>query len=94
MKTFWLCAAAIGALSLATAPAYAQTAPTEASLQPNYGTWGFDASGENKAIKPGDDFGAFANGTYIANLKIPATRPATAPSTSCATCPKRACTPS
>ena len=41
-------------------------------MQPNYGTWGFDASGENKAIKPGDDFGAFANGTYIANLKIPA----------------------
>ena len=72
MKTFWLCAAAIGALSLASAPAYAQNAPTEASLQPNYGTWGFDASGENKAIKPGDDFGAFANGTYIANLKIPA----------------------
>jgi putative endopeptidase len=71
MKTFWLCAAAIGALSLATASASAQNAPTEASLQPDYGTWGFDASGENKAVKPGDDFGAFANGTYIDHLKIP-----------------------
>ncbi len=72
MKTFWLCAAAVGALSLATASADAQSALSEATLQPNYGAWGFDTSGENKSIKPGDDFGAFANGTYIDNLKIPA----------------------
>jgi len=72
MKTSLLCAAALGALSLASAPAFAQSAPSEASLQPKYGTWGFDASGEDRSIKPGDDFGAFANGTYIANLKIPA----------------------
>jgi putative endopeptidase len=41
-------------------------------LQPNYGAWGFDVSGENRAIKPGDDFNAFANGTYIDHLTIPA----------------------
>src|SRR5262249_4274160 len=27
----------------------------------NFGTWGFDVSGENAAIKPGDDFFEFAN---------------------------------
>ena len=28
----------------------------------HYGTWGFDISGENAAIKPGDDFFEFVNG--------------------------------
>jgi putative endopeptidase len=72
MKMFWLNAAAVGAIILAAAPALAQTAAAEAALQPHYGAWGFDASGENKAIRPGDDFGAFANGTYIDKLVIPA----------------------
>ena len=72
MKTSLLCAAAFGALSLASVHAFAQPAPTEASLQPKYGTWGFDASGEDRSIKPGDDFFAFADGTYNTTLKIPA----------------------
>jgi putative endopeptidase len=72
MKMFWLRAAAVGAISLGASTAFAQPAPSEASLQPSYGAWGFDPSGENKAVKPGDDFNLFANGTYIDNLKIPA----------------------
>ena len=71
MKMIWLAAAAFGALSLASATANAQSSPTEASLQPNYGPWGFDVSGEDKAVKPGDDFDMYANGTYLAHLQIP-----------------------
>ncbi len=71
MKTFWLNAVAVGALTLAACPAWAQNA-AEAALQPHYGSWGFDVLGENRAVKPGDDFNAFANGTYIDGLKIPA----------------------
>jgi putative endopeptidase len=71
MKILLLAAAAIGALSVASATANAQSSPTEASLQPNYGPWGFDVSGEDQAVKPGDDFDMFANGTYLAHLQIP-----------------------
>ncbi len=68
MKTILLAAVAVGALSVVSA--HAQS--SDAALQPNYGAWGFDVSGENRAIKPGDDFNAFANGTYIDHLTIPA----------------------
>ncbi|MBF0860579.1 M13 family metallopeptidase [Gluconobacter kanchanaburiensis] len=33
--------------------------------------WGFDESGMNRAVHPGDDFFEYANGTYLKNLKIP-----------------------
>jgi putative endopeptidase len=38
----------------------------------HFGTWGFDISGENAAIKPGDDFFEFANGDWLAGTRIPA----------------------
>jgi len=38
----------------------------------HFGTWGFDISGENAAIKPGDDFFEFANGGWLARTPIPA----------------------
>jgi putative endopeptidase len=73
MKTFLVCAAALGVFSPVIVPAAAQSAPAEDSVpQPHFGPWGFDASGQNKSIKPGDDFNGFANGTYLAKLKIPA----------------------
>jgi hypothetical protein len=37
-----------------------------------YGTWGFDISGENAAIKPGDDFFEFTNGGWLDRTAIPA----------------------
>jgi putative endopeptidase len=37
-----------------------------------YGAWGFDISGEDGAIKPGDDFFEFANGGWLARTPIPA----------------------
>jgi putative endopeptidase len=41
---------------------------------PRYGTWGFDASGMDRSVKPGDDFYKFANGTWDANTEIPSDR--------------------
>ena len=38
----------------------------------HFGTWGFDISGENAAIKPGDGFFEFANGGWLARTPIPA----------------------
>src|ERR1700735_4526890 len=33
--------------------------------------WGFDTSGLDLSIRPGDNFFQFANGTYVKNLVIP-----------------------
>ena len=38
----------------------------------HFGTWGFDLSGENAAIMPGDDFFEFANGGWLARTPMPA----------------------
>lgn len=40
----------------------------------DFGAWGFDLKGMNTAVKPGDDFNAYAGGTYLDNLVIPADR--------------------
>ena len=41
---------------------------------PDFGAWGFDLSGRNLAVKPGDDFFAYANGAYLDHTAIPADR--------------------
>ncbi len=41
---------------------------------PHYGTWGFDESGMDRSVKPGDDFYKFANGAWDARTEIPADR--------------------
>ena len=44
----------------------------EAELaSPHYGTWGFDTSGMDTSIKPGDDFFGYANGKWAARTQIP-----------------------
>lgn len=63
----------------ALAAAHATSAPTPAELAastatPHYGSWGFDTAGEDKAVKPGDDFFSYANGAYIKKTEIPADR--------------------
>lgn len=39
------------------------------------GPWGFDVSGMDRSVKPGDSFFQFANGKAVAALQIPADRP-------------------
>ncbi|MDE2182423.1 MAG: M13 family metallopeptidase [Alphaproteobacteria bacterium] len=41
---------------------------------PQFGTWGFDVGGMDRAVKPGDDFNEFANGGWIRRAVIPADR--------------------
>ncbi|MBA4751506.1 MAG: M13 family peptidase [Sphingopyxis sp.] len=69
--------AALGALMLAAVPATAKekaaTAPaTETTAKPEIGDFGFDLSGMDKSVQPGDDFYAYANGTWAKNTPIPA----------------------
>jgi putative endopeptidase len=69
---------ALGAVLLGSAPAFAKdeapTAPasTAAAGKPEIGDFGFDLSGMDKSVQPGDDFYAFANGTWAKNTQIPA----------------------
>jgi len=41
---------------------------------PRYGTWGFDLSGRDTSVRPGDDFFRFANGKAFDQLVIPSDR--------------------
>ncbi|NVJ99202.1 MAG: M13 family metallopeptidase [Alphaproteobacteria bacterium] len=44
------------------------------AAKPAMGDWGVDLTGLNKAVKPGDDFFAYANGTWLDTHEIPADR--------------------
>ena len=60
----------------ASATMGAAEAPVPAAdlASPKYGTWGFDTSGMDTAIKPGDDFFGYANGKWAARTEIPSDR--------------------
>ena len=50
-------------------------APAAVSLaSPKYGTWGFDKSGMDPSVKPGDDFFKYANGKWAERTEIPSDR--------------------
>ena len=59
-------------VSIAAALTLAIAVGREAANKPLYGSWGFDMAGEDTSVKPGDDFFAFANGTWLKNTPIPA----------------------
>jgi putative endopeptidase len=40
----------------------------------HYGIWGFDVAGMDRAVKPGDDWYEFVNGTWTRHTTIPADR--------------------
>ena len=46
------------------------------AAKPQYGGWGFDAGGIDKAVKPGDDFFRFVSGTWLDKTPIPADKTA------------------
>src|SRR5258708_7951224 len=72
-------AAALGVTPVLGAPKAAGAAPPAAEApvaaadlaSPKYGTWGFDTSGMDTSVKPGDDFFAYANGKWAARTQIP-----------------------
>src|SRR6187397_2532324 len=61
------------ALALLWAPLTAPAADT--SGKPQYDAWGFDLAGADTAMKPGNDFFRFANGTWIDKTQIPSDKP-------------------
>jgi putative endopeptidase len=86
MKRILLSACAVAALSVAgfSAAAIAADTPAAASAPaataaelakaPRMGPWGFDLEGQDKSVKPGDDFYRYVNGAYTDKLVIPADR--------------------
>lgn len=61
--------AALCASTLTVCTAFAQD---PAGSKPQYGAWGFDGAGADKATNPGDDFFRYANGSWIDKTEIPA----------------------
>ncbi len=43
--------------------------------KPQFGAYGFDSDGGDKATRPGDDFFRFANGGWVDRVEIPGDRP-------------------
>ncbi|RDS85106.1 M13 family peptidase [Dyella monticola] len=68
----WILAAAMVSCgtALAAAPATTSAPPAKTDL-------GIDLKGIDHAIKPGDDFFGYANGTWVKNTQIPADRSST-----------------
>ena len=67
---FLTSSATVLALSVFGGPgAVAQTATTTAT--PHFGSWGFDLSGRDTGVKPGDDFYQYANGDWVKRTTIP-----------------------
>ena len=68
--------AACSAIALLATPiaAAAQEASLEDLLRIDTGVWGYDVSGRNEAVRPGDDFFDYANGAWIARTEIPSDR--------------------
>ena len=72
-------AAAVAALALSANGILAQTRPANASgaaslASPKYGSWGFDVTGMDLSVKPGDDFFRYANGKWADRTEIPSDR--------------------
>ena len=75
---------ALGAAPALGAPKAQKAGPAGATAEapvpaadlasPKYGTWGFDLSGMDTSVKPGDDFFAYANGKWAARTEIPSDR--------------------
>ena len=59
---------------IAALAAVSMSALSAAANAQTYGSFGFDASGMDKSVKPGDDFYRFANGAWEKRTEIPADR--------------------
>ncbi|UUR09007.1 M13 family metallopeptidase [Sphingomonas glaciei] len=53
-------------------PAVADAAPAPSRPSPELGTYGFDTSGMNNSVLPGDNYFEYANGTWLRDTPIPA----------------------
>ncbi len=65
--------------------ALAIASPASSAPKAAYGTWGVEMKDMDPGVKPGDDFFAYAEGTWLKTTRFPPTRPAPATITSCRT---------
>jgi putative endopeptidase len=74
INKLWLAAASVSLIALSiSAPARAEgQKAAEKQTGPQLGTYGFDASGMDKSVEPGDDFYQYANGKWAERTEIPA----------------------
>ena len=73
MSRTWRNAAAVLAFGLSAGLASAQTPPPaqDLSVAPRFGAWGFDLTGQDPSVKPGNDFFRFADGKAVDKTVIP-----------------------
>ena len=64
-------ALALSAQAASAQNAHAGHAAAPAADAPQIHPWGFDLNGRDLAVKPGDDFNEYANGTYLRDTEIP-----------------------
>ena len=69
MKIMFRATVVAAAIALALTPAWAADAPPKTPA-PKYGPWGVDYADMDKSVKPGDDFFAYAEGTWLRNHPI------------------------
>jgi putative endopeptidase len=79
LRKILFAATALVALALGADAMFAQTRTAEGNdavslAPPKYGTWGFDATGIDVSVKPGDDFFRYANGKWADRTEIPSDR--------------------
>jgi endothelin-converting enzyme/putative endopeptidase len=55
---------------LLTAAVLATSSPGAQAAKPAFGTWGVDTADMDTSVKPGDDFFAYAEGTWLRNHQI------------------------
>ncbi|HQV04757.1 MULTISPECIES: M13 family metallopeptidase [unclassified Novosphingobium] len=67
--------AALAALAVPFATAQLGAQVAEVVAKARIGAWGFDATGQDKSVKPGDDFFRFVSGAWYDKAEIPADRP-------------------
>ena len=64
-NTFALKIAGLAAFAIGLSLPAAGHAADVSVAKPQYGAWGYDVAGADKATKPGDDFFRFANGAWL-----------------------------
>ena len=65
----------LGVLAIVLVPLAAAAVEPAQSGKPLYGSWGFDATGEDTSVRPGDDFFRYANGHWLDTHQIPPDKP-------------------
>ncbi len=62
---------AAGKVAVTMAAPATSVAASSPAMPTHYGKWGFDVSGMDRSVRPGDDWFSFVNGTWVKKTVIP-----------------------